>query len=158
MDDLTSSFAEKNKIYKFQKSEEIFIKNLKKIKSNFSKSKKNNILLIVGLDDSLSIKENKVDEFGTQSDNQIKNLLLELMKKRLELNILPIVFLRKISNFISIFESSVYENSISNDVFTRRIFMDTPQEFHYEYGNLNDFKVFFQDIDKSTQDILTIFE
>ena len=36
--------------------------------------------------------------------------------------------------------------------------MDTPQEFHYEYGNLNDFKVFFQDIDKSTQDILTIFE
>ena len=158
MDDLTSSFAEKNKIYKFQESEEIFIKNLKKIKSNFSKSKKNNILLIVGLDDSLSIKENKVDEFGTQSDNQIKNLLLELMKKRLELNILPIVFLRKISNFISIFESSVYENSISNDIFTRRIFMDTPQEFHYEYGNLNDFKVFFQDIDKSTQDILTIFE
>tara|TARA_B110000238_G_scaffold25620_1_gene24791 strand:+ start:5754 stop:8321 length:2568 start_codon:yes stop_codon:yes gene_type:complete len=158
MDDLTSSFAEKNKIYKFQESEEIFIENLKKIKSNFSKSKKNNILLIVGLDDSLSIKENKVDEFGTQSDNQIKNLLLELMKKRLELNILPIVFLRKISNFISIFESSVYENSISNDVFTRRIFMDTPQEFHYEYGNLNDFKVFFQDIDKSTQDILTIFE
>ena len=158
MDDLTSSFAEKNKIYKFQESEEMFIKNLKKIKSNFSKSKKINILLIVGLDDSLSIKENKVDEFGTQSDNQIKNLLLELMKKRLELNILPIVFLRKISNFISIFESSVYENSISNDVFTRRIFMDTPQEFHYEYGNLNDFKVFFQDIDKSTQDILTIFE
>ena len=158
MDDLTSSFAEKNKIYKFQESEEMFIKNLKKIKSNFSKSKKINILLIVGLDDSLSIKENKVDEFGTQSDNQIKNLLLELIKKRLELNILPIVFLRKISNFISIFESSVYENSISNDVFTRRIFMDTPQEFHYEYGNLNNFKVFFQDIDKSTQDILTIFE
>ena len=115
-------------------------------------------MLLVGLDDSLTLKKYNVDEFGTQSDNKIKVLLLEMIKKRLELNIMPVVFLRKLSNSPTVFESSNYEESVSIDNFTRRLFMNTPQDFHYEVGNLNDYKVFYQDIDKSLHDVLTIFE
>ena len=158
MDNITSSFTKKDMIYKFQDDEEKFLINLKKLKKQFSESKKINILLLVGLDDSLTLKEYNVDEFGTQSDNKIKALLLEMIKKRLELNIMPVVFLRKLSNFPTVFESSNYEESVSSDNFTRRLFMNTPQDFHYEVGNLNDYKIFYQDIDKSLHDVLTIFE
>ena len=76
----------------------------------------------------------------------------------MSLNIIPIVFLRKLSNFSSVFDSLIYENSISSDVFSRRIYMDTPQEFNYDYENLSKYKVFYHDLEKSTQQILTIFE
>ena len=61
-------------------------------------------------------------------------------------------------DFSSVFDSLIYENSISSDVFSRRIYMDTPQEFNYDYGNLSKHKVFYHDLEKSTQQILTIFE
>ena len=99
-------------------------------------------MLVLGLDESLTLKENVVDDIGSQSDNETKTILLSIIRERLSLNLFPIVFLRKLSGFSTVFDSLNYENSISSDIFTRRVYMDTPQEFHYEVGNLNNYKIF----------------
>jgi hypothetical protein len=158
MDNVSSSLLKKDKIYKYSNNEKNFFKDLIEINKKSLNSKKINLLLILGLDESLSFKENITDDIGSQTDNKTKENLLKIIRERLSLNIIPIVFLRKLSNFSSVFDSLIYENSISSDVFSRRIYMDTPQEFNYDYGNLSKYKVFYHDLEKSTQQILTIFE
>ena len=158
MDNVSSSLLKKDKIYKYSNNEKNFFEYLIEINKKSLNSKKINLLLILGLDESLSFKENITDDIGSQTDNKTKENLLKIIRERLSLNIIPIVFLRKLSNFSSVFDSLIYENSISSDVFSRRIYMDTPQEFNYDYGNLSKYKVFYHDLEKSTQQILTIFE
>ena len=158
MDNVSSSLLKKDKIYKYSNNEKNFFKHLIEINKKSLNSKKINLLLILGLDESLSFKENITDDIGSQTDNKTKENLLKIIRERLSLNIIPIVFLRKLSNFSSVFDSLIYENSISSDVFSRRIYMDTPQEFNYDYENLSKYKVFYHDLEKSTQQILTIFE
>ena len=158
MDNVSSSLLKKDKIYKYSHNEKNFFRDLIKINNKLTNSKKINLLLILGLDESLSFKENITDDIGSQTDNKTKENLLKIIRERLSLNVIPIVFLRKLSNFSSVFDSLIYENSISSDVFSRRIFMDTPQEFNYDYGSLSKYKVFYHDLEKSTQQVLTIFE
>ena len=158
MDNITTDFKNKDKLYKYSEDEGNFFKKINNISEEFTKSKTINLLLILGLDDSLKFKENSVDDIGSQTDNKTKEQLLKIIRERLSLNTIPIVFIRKFSSFTSVFESLNYENSVSSDIFTRRIFMDTPQEFNYDFGNLSKYKVFYQDLDKSSQQVLTIFE
>ena len=158
MDNVSNSLLKKDNIYKYSNNEENFFEDLIKIKSKLSNSKKINLLLILGLDESLSFKENITDDIGSPTDNKTKENLLNIIRERLSLNLIPIVFIRKLSNFQSVFNSQIYENSISSEVFSRRIFMDTPQEFNYDYGSLSKYKVFYHDHEKITQQILTIFE
>ena len=158
MDNVSNIIIKKDKIYKYRHNEENFFEDLIQINIKLLISKKINLLLILGLDESLSFRENITDDMGSQTDNKTKENLLKIIRERLSLNVIPIVFLRKLSNFSSVFDSLIYENSISSDVFSRRIFMDTPQEFNYDYGSLSKYKVFYHDLEKSTQQILTIFE
>ena len=158
MDNVSSSLLKQDKIYRYSDNEENFFEDLIEIGKKLSNSKKINLLLILGLDESLSFKENLIDDIGAQTDNKTKENLLKIIRERLSSNIIPVVFLRKFSNFPSVFGSLIYENSISSDIFSRRVFMDTPQELSYEFGSLNNYKIFYQDLDKSSQQVLTIFE
>ena len=85
MDNVSSSILKKDNIYKYSHNEENFFEDLIQINIKLSTSKKINLLLILGLDESLSFKENITDDIGSQTDNKTKENLLKIIRERLSL-------------------------------------------------------------------------
>ena len=71
---------------------------MEKIKSK--KSKPIQICLFIGLDKSLEFKERYTDDLGNVKNNNVKDLILNIINKRLALNVVPILFVgQKIAYF-----------------------------------------------------------
>ena len=100
--------------------------------------------MFIGLDKLLEFKEKYTDDSGTIKNNNIKDLILNIINKRLALNIMPILFIDKINTFTETFESVSLEiNSVTPDIYSRRIFMDTPGVDIVDIGRLGKNKIVY---------------
>ena len=89
----------------------------------------------------------------------LKDLILNIINKRLALNIMPILFIDKINTFTETFESANFEiNSVTPDIYSRRIFMDTPGVDIVDIGRLGKNKILYYDDENIIKQPLTLFK
>ena len=126
---------------------------------NSKKSKTIQICLFIGLDKLLEFKEKFTDDLGNVKNSNVKDLILSIINKRLSLNIVPIVFIDKINAFTETFESANFEiSSVTPDIYSRRIYMETPGEDIYDIGRLGKNKILYYDNENIIKQPLTLFK
>ena len=126
------------------------------VNGNFE-SKKIEVILFIGAELSLVLKQNMIDDDGVEHDSELKSLILEIVNKSVNINVMPIFFINKLSSFSYIFESVEYK-TIYQNIFSRKLFMETPNDLAYELGSLNNYKILCQNDDLNSEDIITLFK
>ena len=154
---LTDLIPNNKKKYVYIDQKDIILERLETI--NSKKSKPIQISLFIGLDKLLEFKEKYTDDSGTIKNNNVKDLILNIINKRLALNIMPILFIDKINTFTETFESVSLEiNSVTPDIYSRRIFMDTPGVDIVDIGRLGKNKIVYYDNENIIKQPLTLFK
>ncbi len=155
---LSDIIPKNQKVYSYSDEKDKTLQRLNFINTNNKKLIQ--VCLFYGLDNLLEFKETITDDSGNILDSEIKQIVLKIINKRVSLNVVPIIFLNKLNTFNQLFMSADISNNntFSDDLFSRRLFMETPAEDVYDVGRLSKNKVLYYDHENVIKQSLTLFK